>query len=216
MCDKVSAQNLPGAARPPRAPAFVCEKVRRQLNPDTVTRDTRKRASTCDQPGYRTRPDETLARRAVASRLARWADTHRRSEPEHPNPATLHQSAPMPNCSRDQPPRAPPRVRSQHRAPRWSDRRLRGHPMERVPVLATRLSIAMAAEAAGLLAPSAASSWLTGRTCVQAVLLHCVARNWSFSSRTAGPTCPTDSSGPCAASPASSYPPCSAWDRCSC
>ena len=35
-----------------------------------------------------------LARRAVASRLARWTNTHRRSEPEHPNPATLHQIGP--------------------------------------------------------------------------------------------------------------------------
>jgi hypothetical protein len=35
----------------------------------------------------------------------------------------------MPNLSTWPAPRAHPRVRSQHRAPRWSDRRLRGHPL---------------------------------------------------------------------------------------
>ena len=130
MCDKVSAQNLPGAARPPRAPAFVCEKVRRQLNPDTVgTRDTsRKRAPTCDQPGYR--PVSKHWPDARSPRASRGRLTHTGG----PNPNTpirprYIKSAPMPICSRDQPPRAPPRVRSQHCAPRWSDRRLRGHPL---------------------------------------------------------------------------------------
>ena len=78
------------------------------------------------------RPKRTHWPDARSRRASRGGLTHWRSEPEHPNPATLHQIGPHAEFrSRDLPPRARPRVRSQHqhRAPRWSDRRLRGHPL---------------------------------------------------------------------------------------
>ena len=155
--------------------------------------------------------------RGRSRRASRGGLTHRRSESEHPNPATLHQIGPHAEFVHVTSPRVPPL---------GCEASIALHIGQTV-VFGVTLGTCARVGNSPIHRDGGGSGGSTctlchtqlaisGRKCVQAGVLHCVARDWSFSSRPAGPTCSNYSPGHCAAPPASSYPPCYARDGRSC